>query len=147
MRILIVLAAALLWTSPSLASDPECVPGDPAFIVPFDETSGPYLRPNRDVAFCTSTLPNPSSTLAMTCRVTVDGAAYAQTGAQLQRELVRLANPGVGAGSMETTCSLPGVDASGSPITITSVARVVDYDPTPVPGPPVPLEGAPPSSP
>lgn len=139
---LLPLAFVLLGIAlgrPAPAADPECIPGDPAQLTPFDPASGPYVRPNRDAKFCTSTLPNPASQIDMVCRVTVDGAPYAQV-TRKQQELVVVSNPDVPGGTMDATCEIPGVDNQGNPIVLVSAPATVDYLPVPVPEAPVPLE-------
>jgi hypothetical protein len=135
---LILLAVAI--AGPAAAADPECDPNDDAYIQPFDPATGSYVRPNRDVRFCSSNVPaNPTWTGDMVCRVTIDGGPYALT-TVLQRELVLVSSPSTPGGAMAITCSIPSTDAQGNPIVQVSVAATAVYEPLPVPDAPVPLE-------
>lgn len=143
-----IAAALLFWGVEAYAdegpADPQCIPGHPLYIEPFDPATGPYLRPNRNVSFCTSALPNSISEIQMVCKVSVDGVPYAQA-TRYQRQVITLTNLAIEAGPMETRCSFMGIDAEGQPVEIFSLVSHVFYEPVPIPEAPVPLDYTPPS--
>ena len=140
---LLPLAFVLLTVAlgrPAFAADPQCVPGDPLFETPFDPATGDYVRPNRDIRFCSSAIPeNLTSQADLVCTVVVDGVPYVQA-TRKQRELIEFSNPVVAAGEMTATCVLQGIDENGDPTQLASLPAVVDYNPVPEPQAPVPLD-------
>jgi hypothetical protein len=140
MKFIAIVLFALLVAGTASAIDPVCDPSDPAYVEAFDPATGDYIRPNRDVRFCSSILPeNTSSTADLVCTVTVDGNLYAQA-TRKQGEEILVSKPDVVAGPLEIVCEIPGVDVNGDPTSIASIPVNAVYNPTPVVEPPVPLD-------
>lgn len=136
MRHLILVPLLVLLAAPAFGLDAVCDPNDPGY-QPHD-TADPYVRPNRDIRFCSSY----DASLAelgpvLRCVATLDGSPYASAPGLEPGQEVTLTNPASGTGSLSVTCEYQGTDDQGQPALIVSQAVTVSYVPAPEPSAPV----------
>lgn len=141
----VVILAALVTSAQAI--DPECDPGDPAFLERFDPATGALIAPMRRVRFCSSLAPaNHAWTGSLTCVLSLAEVPFFQTvvapGSLVTADLLE-----ADAGAAELVCTAPARDPDGNATTISSAPTLFAYEPVPVLEPSVPLEDSPPSQP